>query len=757
MPRHALARLPLLLLLAVWALGCESPTAGRDGGGRLAYNDVVERSVAAGDTVQLELPATPPGGQFAVLLQAVAGVAQATLRDSLGVVIARLDATADGRPLGALGTPAVDTRFWRAPFRISVSGSGRFRVQAYVADRAPEIAPRTIAAGDTVSRETLYASNDVDEFTFTGRPGEEYVAFLQVTGPATGRRPSLLVVREGSTAVLTETAAAGPSDDLEAGITGAPLVLTGVTPYTLRVVPANHPFEVAYAGAYRLALLRVDRRPERAPVEVTRAPAIVEEALDHAGDVDEFTLTAAVGAEFNVFFQALDAPVAAPLRLTIEGVSEPGHQPPEIHSDERDAFEFGRSTGRLMLRGTTRATLRVAAVERRARGRYRILVYPVDRRPESAPAHIAPGDSVLDERIAQEGDVDEFTFDVREPTYVNVVTELAPDPAPVVQPLVVRVVRAGQTADDYAAAGGNAVPAGSTEPVRFVTGGTPLPAGRHTIRVSSGDRASASFLGGRYVGGYRLWLRTFAATPETRPAAFAIGERVSESVDPPGDFDEYTTEGRRGDDLQLVARALGAPGSCEGFFFRVWRRDSETWIPTANLVAPAEAPGVARSPRFSLDTAQALRVDVARHIDRGFRDCGAYEFTLVRYPTTPERHRAELVVGEAVDDERLDEPGDVDEFTVRAAPGSLVALEASAGEGILLLHAALLDPDTRRVLMLMEGQVEPFVSPPVRVPASGRLLIRVAEPSYGSPMQWQAAGRYRIRVLAGPDASAGER
>src|SRR5438093_357232 len=71
----------------------------------------------------------------------------------------------------------------------------------------------------------------------------------------------------------------------------------------------------------------------------------------------------------------------------------------------------GRSTGRVMLPRTATYTVRVQGIDSdRAKGRYRVWLYPVNRVPESVASAIAVGDTVQGEAVEPPGDVDEFTF-----------------------------------------------------------------------------------------------------------------------------------------------------------------------------------------------------------------------------------------------------------------------------------------------------------------------------------------------------------
>src|SRR2546422_6271542 len=59
-----------------------------------------------------------------------------------------------------------------------------------------------------------------------------------------------------------------------------------------------------YRGPYRFWSYPIDRAPEHRPAAMPLAAEVRGETIDPAGDVDEFTFTAAAGAEYNAFVQA---------------------------------------------------------------------------------------------------------------------------------------------------------------------------------------------------------------------------------------------------------------------------------------------------------------------------------------------------------------------------------------------------------------------------------------------------------------------
>src|SRR5690606_18529343 len=78
----------------------------------------------------------------------------------------------------------------------------------------------------------------------------------------------------------------------------------------------------------------------------------------------------------------------------------------------------------------------------------------------------------------------------------------------------------------------------------------------------------------------------------------------------------------------------------------------------------------ARTGRFTLSETGQYRLRVGPGNEGGVpAEKGPYAFTLSRAPVGPEHHPATLSIGDSVLNEQLDEPGDVDEFILRGAPG----------------------------------------------------------------------------------------
>jgi len=153
-----------------------------------------------------------------------------------------------------------------------------------------------------VRGERIDHPNDVDTFTFQDTVGAEFNAFLESS------RPFMLQVLSP-----TNSGLAGRVDnDADTALfhhgTG-PFQLTASGTHTIRIETGVLPWLVADTGAYRFILYRIDHRPELVPSAVQVGDTISGEAIQPAGDVDEFTAAATPGERLASWFRLSADPV----------------------------------------------------------------------------------------------------------------------------------------------------------------------------------------------------------------------------------------------------------------------------------------------------------------------------------------------------------------------------------------------------------------------------------------------------------------
>lgn len=188
---------------------------------------------------------------------------------------------------------------------------GSFRFWSHVIHPAPEHIASAVPDNVEIRGERVDHPNDVDEFAFSGAPGDEFNAFLESS------RPFLLQVVSPTNS--TFGARVDHDDDTTLFHHGTgPFQLTASGTHTIRVETGVLPWLVADTGAYRFMLFRIDRQPEEVPATVQVGDTISGEAIQPAGDVDEFTVAAAPGERLTSWFRLSKDPVPPSVYMSFE-------------------------------------------------------------------------------------------------------------------------------------------------------------------------------------------------------------------------------------------------------------------------------------------------------------------------------------------------------------------------------------------------------------------------------------------------------
>src|SRR6266516_415997 len=293
-----------------------------------------------------------------------------------------------------------------------------------------------------------------------------------------------------------------------------------------------------------------------------------------------------------------------------------------------------------------RYRLRVSGTRDRTdpdRGPYRLLLYKVNPRPETAPDTLALGDSVSRESIDVPGDVDEWRVTVPDSTGVDLVVQRGPDGP--------EGVLTAQLLD----ATGRAVASAYSFGPGFGTAGLDqmgrlaLAPGTYTVRVDG------SWL---LRGSYRVWLYAFKFGPESVRDTFAIGDTVAgESIDPLGDVDRFRFYAMRGHHVNIAFQALSGPLA------------ASLWSPRFAVEPGWRGTVGSPSAAASLRDHQSMRVDLAEtgwymlEVGEGSSpkpgptERGPYRYTVELLGTSPEGVPSALVPGDSVTGEAIDAPG----------------------------------------------------------------------------------------------------
>lgn len=321
-----------------------------------------------------------------------------------------------------------------------------------------------------------------------------------------------------------------------------------------------------------------------------------------------------------------------------------------------------------------RVTLRLAS-----QGSFRFVMLPVSTAPENHAATLTLGDTVSNETLSTMADIDQFTFAGTSG-----------------QPLVAMIQALGPTGTgkievdimdpDHGIRLALAQSSGGDSTLEIQTTGViDLPA-------SANYKAMVHSLPGVYVadphyaGPYRLLIMAIDSAPELAPPVVSSSDTVKDAISPIGDVDVFTFSGTAGQEFNLFLQARSGRAS-----------DAiHATIPTlATTYSFGSDTSFLRQPtgRFALPTSGQFKILVYGD-DAGFGgDRGAYRFSLYPINRKPESSPDSIAFGDSVLGERIDVPGDVDEFRVIVpdSSGVTVLVQPGAQSSGGTLTASLLD------------------------------------------------------------------
>lgn len=592
----------------------------------------------------------------------------------------------------------------------AASAEGTFRFLIAPVNRSPEVRPSSLAVGDTVDGEALGTIADVDEFTFQGQAGEQVVAMLQAQRPA-GEGTIQLDIVDPSTGRLASVKSSGGDSTLDIQGTGV-IVLPATRDYhaIVRSLRATTIADPNYEGAYRIALLGIDSTPELGPADVAIGDT-VSDAVTPIGDVDIFRFAGSAGQELNVFLQALSGRPQDVLYLSV--LTAAGAGLAAVQSPGDDSSLGDRPTGSFTLPETGAYNILVRGDDNGPfgdLGAYRLFVYPINHLPELEPDTLTLGDSVA-ETIELPGDIDEYTFTVAETTLANLV--LWDDPSASGAGLDFAIEVAG-FCGTYASQPPAMVQITGVAAGRG-TGVFALCPGSHHVSVWG----LSGFSG--YRGDYRMQTYPILTHPEVVGDTLVVGDTVSgESLDVPGDFDEYVFFARKGEHVVAYFQGLATPGVGD-FCLTISRSDS------GGILAYV---GIPRS-SASLDSTRTGRLDIPA--DGWFRvaiqpcqvghvpeEVGDYRFAVLKLDASPEVAARHIVIGDSIASERIDYGDDIDEFVLSGAPGTEFAVFLQGS-----MRLEVYDSTTQDTVRTAESAGYLQSTGRIFLPGSGTLGVRV--------------------------------
>jgi hypothetical protein len=705
-------RFGLLLLVAVTA--CEKsptkpppPSPPPPQGARVAVGDTITGSLH-GDSIPTYSFLAQSGAEYAVFLEVIQGFGILTVSDSLShEQVASITDVQGGPGIISVATASFSRT---GVLLLSVRGPGvafdttRFRFTIFQINRAPELRPARFAIGDTVT-EDLDPGVDVDDFVAAGQAGQEFVGWMERLRPFSGSLNML--VQDPTTSTTLGVVTNLEADTLVRLFRTAPLPRT--QDYGFTVPAVRVPGATQYIGGYRFRFYPLHRPPETISASLATDTVITGETIDIPGDIDEFRFTAASGEEFNAFIQSTAARTMSVVPFgDIEGGSEAG-------TVAADTGIYQHGTGRFKVVTAGGHGIRVQSENLMdATGAYRLYLYRINRAPELVSSTIVFGDTISGETIKLPGDIDEFTFSGTAGQEFNVFLQ-ATNPTPPLG-VVLSVVDPNNT-----------LLAGT----QSLVAGTPflaLSTGRFALPVSGTYRV---WVDGS-VGPYRLMVYRVNPKPESVSDTLVFGDSVStEAIDVPGDVDEYQVVVAESSLANLVLQLEpGAnPGAVNASLLKSGSRQEVV------AVVGTSTPGVlGQSGRFAVGPGSyVLRVENPLGPSPA---AAAYIVKLYRFKASPENVSETIVVGDTIETESIEPPGDLDRYY----------LDGHAGEHINIAIQGTAAPPSSggfRALLNYPGGLFPLAL--VATPTSSASLDDRQTLRFDLPV----TGRYLLDVTAG--------
>ena len=639
---------------------CESPTEPRGVGQRVPV-DVTISGRASQQNAQRYSFLVEQDGEYAVFLAASAGVAQLSVLDSQHVqLVAQLSASPTSGPLLSNATPDFLAR--KGTVLLITIGSQSaigFEFQVYAVNPAPEVRSASFSIGDTVDGEEIAPVADVDNFSTHGQAGQDIVVVPQPLAPAGAGQLFLLVIDSLSNNPIGYVAN-DPGNHSLSTTARIRLPSTGEYRFQLRGAEGiNSNVGPRYQGPYRFWSYAINRAPEHRSPVLTIGSVVTGERIDRAGDVDEFTFPAAAGAQYNAFIQSSRT-------VRLEVAPDSGLLFAAALSNPADTGLYGAATGRFTIQQGGGYLVRVygtASYDLADTGSYRMLLYPVDPRPEHVAATIIPGDTISGESIDVPGDIDEFSVPGAAGDEFNVFFQARTGSA---SPLRLEVVDSLGLAVGLvqSTVGDTSLPGQSTG--RFVLAN----AGALRIRVTGTTSSTA-----QDTGAYRLRLYRINRKPETRTDTLVFGDSVSgEAIDVPGDVDEFHVAVPDSSGANLVIQA--DPGA--------------STAPLEAVLLDSGAHLAAEVVAFNQGTpsqTSTLRIGPGTNTVRiqGYGNpspfTGSYHLWFYKFSFKPEVAPDTIAIGDTISGETLDPPGDVDGYTFLGRHGDHLRI-AFQGQGV---------------------------------------------------------------------------
>ncbi|HKV70299.1 MAG TPA: PPC domain-containing protein [Gemmatimonadales bacterium] len=457
------------------------------------------------------------------------------------------------------------------------------------------------------------------------------------------------------------------------------------------------------SGLVTITVHQVATGPEHVATTILPDCFYGAESLDTYGDIDRYQFTGSAGQLIEVFVQGTGpADPTQEVCLTLDTVTGP---PLSLaFSRAGDTALEAPVGGAVRLAGPGEYHIQAASTRNGCRlavgdndpylGSYRMVVRSIDTLPETAPESLAVGDTVTGESIGSIGDIDVFHLRGTPGELVNV--QLQSPVLGVRREIQVVVSGAASPASTSSVGGDSSLDEHGAGPFA-------MPAsGRVTLRVTGVHDGR-----GGDAGPYRLYAYPVNPAPEHVPAAITPGDTISgEVIDHLGDVDDFTFAATQGQQFDVFFQASGVPPSAT-LTLLVLKPDSSPVSQEVFGYGGDTSLLIRSTGRFTVPVTGTYTVRVQALPDQLPPAVGAYRFLVYPVNPAPETAPAVLAFGDSVSSEKIDFPGDVDEFhtLVSDSSGTNIVLVGDSSAVFFPVEVSLIDSVTHSEITTFQADV----------------------------------------------------
>ncbi len=403
-------------------------------------------------------------------------------------------------------------------------GSGRYQFRFAYINTAPESGSSILTGRDSVDGR-LDDVADLDEFTYTAVAGDQFRLFVRSFAPQGTGQGVVAQVIDPAGLVVARVVAPGLTQSIFDY--NSPLFTTpaGGT-YRVRIQGARP----SSLGPYRFLFFRLSPGPERVSGALVAGDTVAGESIDVPGDSDAYTIAAQAGQWVNLCLQFI-GPAYSIVRLTATLTGPTGALLGSVASFPDTTALLPHTAKPIQLPATGTYSVRVTSDGPTTLGAYRLLLAPIDSRPEALPLGLALDDSLVGERLDVPQDIDEFTVNLQAGERIRPflggvaglrITFFKPDGTLLIGNF------------DYS---------------------SPMPVtGSYRVRVQGDDPIA--------IGPYWLYLYRIDPRPERFTGTLAAGDSMTvETVERPSDIDSFAVHLPAADALSIRVRGSAASGN----------------------------------------------------------------------------------------------------------------------------------------------------------------------------------------------------